>query len=201
MFRLAEPSFWMDALRLPTEPAGADVQRRVATTGAADLGARTATAAIDAVVRRGSHLLEGPAADAPAGTWEPVAAVSDGNGNESAYVWRSDSGISLPFDPDEAVLALLSERYLAAVSIGKLSARAAARRRTIACDRCCHGKRSWWRGGCTATFSDGSASRRGRRDRSGGSLSALALVHGRRRRGARAVARSVANGRTSGRSC
>ena len=132
MFRLAEPSFWMDALRVPTEPAGAQrgsaewlPNGRRLTWEPAPQQQPLTRYSLGAVPIYSSNLRPTP----PAGTWEPIAAVSDGNGNERAHVWRSDSGISLPFDPDEAVLALLSERYLAAeIRSASSSARAAARK-------------------------------------------------------------------------
>jgi len=66
--------------------------------------------------------------DPPAGAWEPIASLRR-LGEECAHVWGSDEGIFLPFDPDEAVSALLTERYLHAET-GATSARlkAAARK-------------------------------------------------------------------------
>ena len=51
------------------------------------------------------------AAELP-GTWHADSAVVDGEGHERSRVWRSsEGGTILPFDPDELVLNLRSERY------------------------------------------------------------------------------------------
>ncbi len=132
MFRLAEPSFWMDALRIPTELAAAQPRSaewlptgRCLTWEAARPRRPLTRYSLDSIPVYSSNLRS----MRPSGTWEPVAAVTDESGRERAHVWRSDVGISLPFDPDEAVLALLSERYLAAeTGSASASAKAVARR-------------------------------------------------------------------------
>ena len=122
----------MDALRIPTQRAAAEPGRaewlptgRCLTWEPARQQLPLTRYLLGTVPIYSSNLRPTP----PAGTWEPVAAVSNGSGGERAHVWRSDAGISLPFDPDEAVLALLSERYLAAeIRSATSSAKSAARR-------------------------------------------------------------------------
>jgi hypothetical protein len=46
------------------------------------------------------------------GSWEPVAGVRSTSGQRLASLWRSEKGsVFLPFDPDQAQLNFLSERY------------------------------------------------------------------------------------------
>lgn len=46
--------------------------------------------------------------------WEPAEPLSLPDGTRVASVWRSTSGVFLPFDPDEAISALLREDYVSA---------------------------------------------------------------------------------------
>jgi peptidoglycan/xylan/chitin deacetylase (PgdA/CDA1 family) len=115
MFQLAEPSLWLDSLRVPSAVGDgvAGCARWTATGRAlrwepARAGGPLKRYSLGPVTIFSSRLRP----DKPTGAgWEPIAALSDGE-QECAFVWRSDDGIFLPFDPDEAVLALLSEAYV-----------------------------------------------------------------------------------------
>ena len=53
-------------------------------------------------------------ADNLPGAWAPVLPILDERGAKISSIWQSpDGGSILPFDPNEAILALRSERYLA----------------------------------------------------------------------------------------
>ena len=171
-------------------------QRRVATERAPPhLGARTATAAIDAVLaRRGSHLLEQPAADAPCRHL--------GAGRRGVRRERKRERLRLAlrlgyFAPlrSRRSRARFPERALPGSRdpIGKLDCKGRGpedvlSRATAAAPASAAGGEAALQPRSATAALPGVA----RRERSGGSLPALALVHGRRRRGARAVARSVA---------
>lgn len=114
MFRLAEPSFWMEALRIPSQVAGEEPGRadwvptgRRLAWKPARAGRSLSRYSLASVPIYSSDLQTSP----PGGNWEPTDALTDDDGNVRTHVWRSEDGIFLPFDPDEAVLALLSERY------------------------------------------------------------------------------------------
>jgi hypothetical protein len=62
-----------------------------------------------------------------AGMWYPMIPIVGGTGERSAAIWRADDGsVLLPFDPDEARLNLLSERYQEIA----IDSRTASRQRT-----------------------------------------------------------------------
>ena len=105
----------MDALRIPVEVAdGEPGAAEWAPTGGrlawepARPGRRLRRYTIGSIPIYSSDLR----AEQPAGAWDQIVPVLDGRLQTVAQIWRSDKGIFLPFDPDEAVLALLSERYL-----------------------------------------------------------------------------------------
>src|SRR4051812_16238707 len=116
MFRVAEPSIWLDALRVPSIVGDAPPGSAIWTSTGRSLMwepsrgtdplQRYELGGVPVFARRIRN-------DPPAGGWEPAAALLR-DGEECAYVWRSAQGVFIPFDPDEAVSALLTERYLTA---------------------------------------------------------------------------------------
>ena len=130
MFELAAASLWLDAFGVPTAVDGSSPGRATWTLAGRALtwepssgGGPLKRYELGALPVYAGRIRSEP----PSGAREPIAALSHA-GEECAYVWRTDTGVSLPFDPDEAVSALLTERYLSAET-GAASARA----KTAAC--------------------------------------------------------------------
>jgi len=134
MFQLSEGSFWLDWLRVPTqlgaEEHGSAVWeangRALKWNPAVGDGGPLRRYSLGPLTIYSSHIRTTPP---PGSGWEPVAALTQG-ADDCAFVWRSEAGVYLPFDPDEAVLALLSEAYVRA-EVGAVGTRAKASARRI----------------------------------------------------------------------
>ncbi|HEU4975485.1 MAG TPA: hypothetical protein VFT50_10390 [Baekduia sp.] len=90
-------------------PAGLDAAPAVAA--ALEVAGRAEPLPVFARVLADAQLQ--PLLDERRGPWRPVRAVTAADGTALASVWRSERGdLALPFDPDEAILNLRSERYV-----------------------------------------------------------------------------------------
>jgi len=133
MFGLAKPSYWLDWLRVPTDVSAAPEGTALWMSNGRTLSWEPARG--DGPLKRYS-LVGVPVFSRclrtapPAGeAWEPIAALSEDQ-KDCAFVWRSDTGIFLPFDPDESILALLSEAYVKAEAGGMATRAKAVARKT-----------------------------------------------------------------------
>jgi hypothetical protein len=126
MFELSDASRWMESLRVPAiTMSGNGGGEFIATWRPSGRRLAWFTGGRDSALERLAlgHIplfARGITTQPPTwgAGWTPRAELTR-NGSPVAFVWQSDDGsIFLPFDPDEAVLALQTEAY---VSAGKLA--------------------------------------------------------------------------------
>ncbi len=148
-FQCTEPFEFFDFMRVPYRVGGEPVRGavrwgRCASSGGGDLyWLRAPDGSSGGDLVWGRHRLAGfsifgsliPDASAPGALpfghdWRAAEPITDDAGTRVASVWRDQNGnVALPFDPDEAMRNLWSERYLRALTSATGSRAIAALRR------------------------------------------------------------------------